>query len=64
MLGKVGAVIGVIIMPVMLHLGGIVLVLIVSTAVMVLGAVISTVFGPKVLPNPHNGVIPTEADSR
>ncbi len=53
MLGKVGAIIGVIIMPVMLHIGGIVLVLIVSIAVMILGAVVSTIFGPKVLPNPH-----------
>lgn len=53
MLGKVGAVIGVMIMPVMLHVGGIILVLIVSIAVMVMGALISTVFGPKVLLNPH-----------
>ena len=57
MLGKVGAIIGVIIMPVMLHLGGIVLVLIVSIAVMILGAVVSTIFGPKVLPNPHKKLV-------
>ena len=56
MLGKVGAIIGVIIMPVMLHLGGIVLVLAVSIAVMILGAVVSTVYGPKALPNPHGSV--------
>lgn len=53
MLGKVGAVIGVMIMPVMLHVGGIVLVLIVSIAVMVIGALVSAAFGPKVMPNPH-----------
>lgn len=56
MLGKVGAIIGVIIMPVMLHLGGIVLVLAVSIAVMILGAVVSTVYGPRALPNPHRSV--------
>lgn len=53
MLGKVGAIIGVIIMPVMLHVGGIVLVMSVSIAVMILGAVISTIYGPKVLPDKH-----------
>lgn len=45
MLGKVGAVIGVLVMPILLEAGGMSLVLIVSIAVMLAGAVIGLVFG-------------------
>lgn len=46
-MGKLGAVAGVMLMPVMLHLGGMDLVLIVSAAVMLLGAAVGWVFGKK-----------------
>lgn len=45
MIGKIGAVTGVIIMPILLHSGGVRLVLVVSMIVMLLGALISFVFG-------------------
>ncbi len=45
MLGKVGAVAGVMVMPILLEAGGMSLVLIVSIAVMVAGAVIGQLFG-------------------
>ncbi len=47
MLGKVGAIIGVLVMPLLLSAGGMVLVLSVSAAVMVLGAVIGHIYGIK-----------------
>lgn len=47
MLGKVGAVIGVILMPILLEAGGMTLVLGVSIAVMLLGAAIARVYGHK-----------------
>lgn len=50
MVGKIGAIAGVIIMPVLLSAGGMELVLSVSTAVMVAGALVSAVIGRKVLP--------------
>lgn len=50
MLGKVGAVAGVIIMPVLLHAGGMTLVLAVSTVVMVAGALVSSLVGRRVMP--------------
>ncbi|MDE6342872.1 MAG: MFS transporter, partial [Muribaculaceae bacterium] len=45
MIGKVGAVGGVILMPILLELGGMILVLGVSAGVMLLGAVIGMVYG-------------------
>lgn len=45
MLGKVGAVVGVILMPILLDIGGMTLVLIVSIAVMLAGALIALIFG-------------------
>ena len=51
MFGKLGAIIGVFIMPVLLSAGGIRLVLIVCISVMALGAVISGVLTPVVLPS-------------
>ncbi len=50
MFGKVGAILGVFLMPVLLETGGIKLVLIVCIVVMTLGAFISGVLTPKVLP--------------
>lgn len=50
MLGKIGAIVGVILMPVLLSAGGMELVLSVSIAVMVAGALISSILGRKVLP--------------
>lgn len=50
MFGKAGAVVGVIIMPVLLHAGGMTLVLVVSTVVMVAGALVSAVMGRRVMP--------------
>lgn len=47
MIGKVGAVAGVIVMPMLLKSGGMVLVLSVSTGVMVLGAIMSILFRPR-----------------
>lgn len=51
--GKIGAIIGVFVMPILLDKGGITLVLIVCIAVMALGALISAIFGPQVLPSPQ-----------
>lgn len=48
-IGKLGAVLGVFFIPVLLHWGGPVLVLIVSAAVMALGAIVTSAFGPKVM---------------
>lgn len=50
MLGKVGAVAGVILMPVLLAAGGMTLVLSVSAVVMVAGALISSLLGGRILP--------------
>ncbi|MDE6368165.1 MAG: MFS transporter, partial [Muribaculaceae bacterium] len=50
MFGKLGAVAGVFIIPMVLHSGGVKMVLIVCTAIMLLGALITQVFGSKVLP--------------
>lgn len=50
MLGKVGAIGGVFFMPVLLDAGGVVLVLAVCIGVMVAGAVITDIIGPRVLP--------------
>lgn len=50
MFGKVGAIVGVFVMPVLLNAGGIRLVLIVCIAVMLLGALISAILTPIVLP--------------
>lgn len=46
-IGKVGAIAGVILMPVLLHWGGMVLVLSVSIGVMLLGAAIGAIYGKK-----------------
>lgn len=46
-MGKVGAVSGVVLMPIMLEIGGMDLVLIVSASVMLLGAAVGLVFGKK-----------------
>ena len=48
--GKIGAVLGVLLIPVLLSKGGIELVLIVSVVVQLTGAIITEVFGRKVLP--------------
>lgn len=48
-LGKLGAVIAVFLIPVLLKAGGAVLVLIVSSAVMALGAIITQIYGPRVM---------------
>ena len=50
MFGKVGAILGVFLMPVLLESGGIRLVLVVCVAVMILGALVSAVLTPVVLP--------------
>lgn len=50
MVGKIGAILGVFFMPVLLKEGGITLVLVVCIAVMIAGAGVSAVFGPKVMP--------------
>ncbi len=50
MFGKLGAVAGVFIIPMVLHSGGVKMVLIVCTAIMLLGALITQIFGSKVLP--------------
>ena len=50
MIGKVGAIIGVFIMPILLRSGGITLVLEVCIGVNLLGGIISMIFGPQVLP--------------
>lgn len=47
MLGKVGAVLGVFFMPLLLHWGGVTLVLSISVIVMLLGASISFIYGKK-----------------
>lgn len=47
MLGKIGAVLGVFLMPALLSLGGITLVLAVSIAVQILGAYVSFIYGKK-----------------
>lgn len=49
-IGKVGAVLGVFFIPVLLEWGGPDLVLIVSAAVMVLGAIVTSAYAPRVLP--------------
>ena len=46
-IGKIGAVLGVFFMPVLLHAGGMHLVLIVSASVMLLGALVTAAFSPK-----------------
>ena len=48
MFGKIGAVAGVFIIPMVLSAGGVEMVLIVCAAIMLLGAVISQVYGHKV----------------
>lgn len=48
--GKVGAVAGVVLMPMLLHWGGMSLVLSVSGAVMLIGAGVSVVYGRKLMP--------------
>lgn len=47
-IGKIGAVLGVFVIPILLKAGGAVLVLIVSAAVMVIGALVTNIFGHKV----------------
>lgn len=54
MLGKLGAILGVFLMPMLLKWGGIVLVLIVCISVMALGALISGIFGPMVMKETSN----------
>lgn len=49
-LGKVGAVMAVFFIPMLLHAGGVTLVLTVSAAVMAAGALVTQLFAPKVLP--------------
>lgn len=49
MLGKAGAILGVFCMPLLLSTGGVTLVLAVCIGVMAIGALISQIFGPKVL---------------
>lgn len=53
-IGKVGAVLGVFFIPVLLEWGGPDLVLIVSAAVMVLGAIVTSAYAPRVLPTPKS----------
>lgn len=50
MFGKAGAIIGVFLMPLLLEAGGITLVLIVCIATMLVGAAVSAVLTPRVLP--------------
>ena len=50
MFGKLGAIAGVFIIPMVLHAGGVGMVLTVCIAIMAVGAVISQVFGRNVLP--------------
>lgn len=50
MFGKVGGIVGVVIMPILIHAGGAVLVLAVSIVVMLLGAAISYLYGRTLLP--------------
>lgn len=45
LMGKIGAVLGVILMPILLDVGGVNLVLIVSSSVMILGALIGMIYG-------------------
>lgn len=54
MLGKFGAIIGVIIMPILLSAGGMLLVLIVCISVMILGGILANVYGRKVMPKQNN----------
>lgn len=49
-LGKVGAVIAVFFIPVILHSGGILMVLAVSVAVMIAGGLVTAIYGKKILP--------------
>lgn len=49
-IGKIGAVLGVFLIPLLLKWGGATLVLIVSAAIMGAGAVVTGIFGPQVLP--------------
>lgn len=49
MLGKAGAILGVFFMPLLLHAGGVTLVLIVCIATMAVGALVAQVLGPQVL---------------
>lgn len=49
-IGKVGAVLGVFFIPVLLHWGGVTLVLIVSAAVMLAGGIVTRIYGRQVLP--------------
>ena len=49
-IGKIGAVLAVFIIPVLLRWGGVVLVLGVSAAIMVLGAIVTALYAPKVMP--------------
>ena len=51
--GKVGAILGVLFMPLLLKWGGVKLVLLVTAAFMFLGALVTLLIGTKVLPNPH-----------
>lgn len=51
MFGKIGAILGVFFMPVLLDAGGIALVLAVCVGVSVIGAVATSYYGPKVLPD-------------
>lgn len=50
MFGKLGAVAGVFIIPMVLHSGGVEMVLIVCMAIMLLGAFVTEIYGRKVLP--------------
>lgn len=54
MIGKVGAIAGVFLMPILLSAGGIKLVLIVCISVMVAGALVSEIFGRIVFPSNSN----------
>lgn len=54
MLGKIGAIVGVFLMPVLLRAGGITLVLIICIAVGLAGALISIIYGRKVLPQSNS----------
>jgi len=53
-IGKIGGVIGVFFIPLLLNWGGPTLVLIVSTIVMLLGALITKIYGDQVLPEGQN----------
>lgn len=55
-IGKIGAVLAVFIIPVLLKWGGVVLVLGVSAAIMAVGALVTMIYGPKIMPQDEKKV--------